>query len=229
MIADPSVARALSVLRSGPIFSLPSAVKCGPFSFFGAVADNTTAPTDLRLAANRSDSQLNQLSVGNNPGITLIITALEIRYDETANFVPTVGGVSDLTLVLRQQELQHQSQGVTRFVQLAQFSCSQQSNPTNGNIAQTPSGMPDRGPRMLAVPMVVDMEHDAIFSIAPLAPINLTAPMLWNLTLWGIGFSNSLTFRGDDCLSDEAAVQIGQQGAAMDTVLSPAFNPEAYR
>lgn len=229
MIADPSVARALSVLRSGPIFSLPSAVKAGPFSFFGAIPDNTTVPVDLRQAASRSDSQLNQIAAGNNPGITLIITALEMRYDETPNLVPTTPGISDMTLLLRQCELQHQSSGVTRFVQLGQYSCSQQSNPTNGNIAQTVSGAPDRGPRMLSVPLVVDMEHDAIFSIAPLVAVNMTAAMPFNLKVYGIAFSNSLVFRGDDCLDDSAAVTIGQQGAAMDPVLSPAFNPDAYR
>lgn len=225
MVADQSVARALSVLRSGPIFSLPSAVKCGPFSFFGAIPDNTTVPVDLRTAVARSDSQLNQIAAGNNPGIMLIITALELRYDEGPNLATPV----DYFNLLRQVELQHQSQGVTRFIQMAAFSGSQQSNPTNGNVAQTVSGPTPLGPRMLSVPLVVDMEHDAVFSIAPLVAVNMTAAMPFNLLIWGIAFSNSLTFRPDDCLDDAAAIKIGQQGAAMDPVLTPAFNPDAYR
>jgi hypothetical protein len=81
----------------------------------------------------------------------------------------------------------------------------------------------------LAVPLVVDMEHDATFGIAAYAPVNMTAAMPFNLTVWGIAFSNSLRFSASDCLSDESAVKIGQQGAAMDSVLSPAWNPDAYR
>ena len=225
MIADQSVARALSVLRSGPIFELPSAVKVGPFSFFGLVTDNATTPSDLRLAANRSDSQLDQIAAGNNPGIKLIINAIEVRYDEA----PNLATPTDAFLCLRQLELQVQSQGVTRFIQLAQYTCSQQSNPTNGNVAQTVSGAPDRAPRMLSVPLVVDMEHDAIFQIAPRQLINMTANMAYNVSFYGIAFSNALRFEADKCLSDDSAVKIGQQGAAMDAVLSPAWNPDAYR
>jgi len=225
MIADSAVARTLSVLRSGPVFKLPSAVKVGPFSFFGVITDNATTPSDLRLAVNRSDSQLDQIAAGNNPGIKLIITALEMRYDE----VPNLATPTDLFLCLRQVELQVQSAGVTRFVQLASSSCTQQSNPTNGNVAQTVSGAPDRAPQMLSVPLVVDMEHDAIFSVAPRQLINMTNNMPFSLIVHGIAFSNALRFEATDCLDDATAVQIGQQGAAMDAVLSTAWNPQAYR
>jgi hypothetical protein len=225
MIADTSVARALSVLRSGPIFELPAAVKVGPFSFFGAIPDNVTTVQDLRLAAARSDAQLNQIAAGNNPGITLIITAMQLTYDET----PNLATPTDYYNCLRQVHLESQKSGTTRFIQLAAFSGSNQSNPTNGNVAQTLSGPTPLGPRMLSVPLVVDMEHDAVFGIATNAPVNMTAAMPFNLLVWGIAFSNSLTFRADTCLDDASAVSIGKTGAAMDTVLTPAFNPDAYR
>jgi len=225
MIADTNVARALSVLRSGPIFKLPSAIKVGPFSFFGFIQDNTLLAADLRLAGSRSDSSLDAIAAGNNPGITLIITALSLRYDETA----TLAQPSDGFLLQRQVELRQESNGVLRSFNLSQYSCTHQSNPTNGNVAQTVSGSPDRGPRMLSVPLVVDMEHDAVFAVQPRQVVNMAADMPFNLQLYGIAFSNSLRFSPSDCIDDASAVQIGQQGAAMDAVLSPAWNPDAYR
>lgn len=225
MIADNTVARALSVLRSGPIFELPQAVKSGPFSFLGFITAGAVTPVDLRQAASRQDSQLDQIAAGNNPGITMVITAITLRYNESTS----PANPEQMFNLLPVVELRHDKQGVTRFIQLGMYSSSQQSGAATTAAGTTFSGAPQRGPRMLSVPLVVDLEHDATFSIQPRTPIALAANMNFIVQFWGIAFPNSLVLRPDDCLDDASAVQIGKTGAAMDSVLTPAFNPDAYR
>ena len=225
MSTDPNVSRALAILRGPPLVRLPSNVKAGPFSFFGTIPVGSVLVQDMRLAASRSDLQLDQLGAGNQPAIKIILTALEIVIDGSNSPANPL----DTFLAAQQLFLQHEHQGVTRNVFLGPFITSHESNPATTAAATFMPGPAQYGPRLLAVPMVVDMQHDATFGILTRTGVALANPLPFSMRVWGIACPNTLDIDVQDCYDNGQAVTIGEQNAVIDPLASAAINPDAYR
>ena len=226
MNTSAPVARALAVLRFGPLFELPSQTKVGPFSFSGTITAGAVTPIDLKQAANINDSQLGQIASGNNPAIKLIITALQVNCSELA------AGLNPDAYFAYQRELQlkHESSGVVRFISLANYMSRDYGHPSSVAAASQFGGQSNGGgPRLLSVPLIVDLEHDATFSIEPRVAVASGANMACNISMWGIAFQNTLSVDGHPCLDDQGAMQVAEQGAVAAPLASSAVNPDAYR
>jgi hypothetical protein len=225
MQTDPQVLRSLAILRGPPLVRLPSQVKAGPFSFFGNIPVASTVIQDMRQAVARSDSQLDQLGAGNQPAIKLCISALEVVIDGSNS----PANPTDTFFAAQQLFLQHEHQGVTRFVFLGPFCTSHESNPSMTAAGTFMPGPAQYGPRLLAIPMVVDLEHDAIFGVFTRTGVALANPLPFSLRIWGIACPNTLAIGVTDCYDTKTAVTIGEQAAVIDPLASAAINPDAYR
>jgi len=227
MSTSPAVARALAVLRFGPLFELPTQVKVGPFSFGGLITAGATTPIDMKQAASNFDSSLSQIAAGNNPAITLVITAISVICSETL-----AGLNADAYFQYQKEmELKHEASGVVRFLNLSQYMCRDYGAPAvavAAGAAQFGGQSNGGGPRQLAVPLIVDLEHDATFEIRPRTAVVSGANMPVAIQLFGIGFQNTLTVDGHPCLDDQGALQVAEQGAVAAPLASPAVNPYAY-
>ena len=229
MTTSPPVARALAALRFGPMFELPTQVKVGPFSFGGTITAGATTPVDMKQAANNFDSSLSQIAAGNNPAITLVITAISVICSEEL-----AGLNADAYFQYQKElELKHEASGVVRFLNLSSYMCRSAGAPGAATTAaattilrggQTNGG----GPRQLAVPLIVDLEHDATFEIRPRTAVVSGANMPIGIQFFGIAFQNTLTIDHGNCLDDNGALQVAEQGAVAAPLASPAVNPYAY-
>jgi len=224
--SDP-VLRAMAMLRFGPMFQLPSAVKVGPFSFQGTLPNApATTPIDLKNAASIEDSNLGQIASGSNPSITLIVTAINCLVNEQAAGL-TASAFFDFQKTL---ELKHEASGVVRYLNLSQYMSRDYGHPTSVAAASQFGGQSNGGgPRLLSVPLIVDMQHDQTFQIAPKTAVAAGATMDIGLQLWGVAFSNTLDITISDCPDNSAAIKIGEQGAIVAGLASSAVNPDAYR
>lgn len=230
MQTSPPVARALAVLRFGPLFQLPTQTKVGPFSFQGSVTAGAVTPVDLKQAANIVDSQLGQIASGNNPAIKMVITAISVICQEgSAGF--NADGYFEYQRVL---ELKHEASGVVRFINLSQYMCRDMGAPAAATTAAATTIIQNGqsnggGPRLLSVPLIVDLEHDQTFQILPRTAVASGANMPISIQFWGIAFQNTLDVNDHPCLDDAGAMQVAEQGALAAPLASAAVNPDAYR
>jgi len=226
MNTSPPVARALAALRFGPLFELPTQTKVGPFSFGGTVTAGAVTPVDLKQAASILDSQLGQIAAGNNPAIRIIITAIQVIVDEQLAGL-NANAYFEYQKVL---ELKHEASGVVRFINLSQYMCRDYGAPSSVAAASQFGGQSNGGgPRLLSVPLIVDLEHDQTCSIQPRTAVASGANLPIAVQFWGMAFQNTLNVDGHPCLDDSGAMQVAEQGAVAAPLASPAVNPDAYR
>ena len=185
MNTSAPVNRALAMLRFGPLFELPQQVKVGPFSYGGNITAGAVTPIDLKQAASCFDSNISQVASGNNPAIKLVITAISVICDET-NAGLNADAYFEYQRVL---ELQHESSGRTRYLNLGQYMCRDYGSPGSSTTAAATTisfgGQSNGGgPRLLSVPLIVDLEHDQTFSIAPRTAVAAGAVFPVSVVLW---------------------------------------------